>query len=115
MSWSLLSVVDNSNILSALIFGILSKILKNRFLVSLIVYMTVYLIVSLIRRKVKGSVFECGTFISRRDFQRLPPMSTDVLGVVTPVISNLAFAIGLFVGNNTECEKSIWERKESVK
>lgn len=42
---------------------IVSKILKNRFLVSLIVYMTVSLIVSLIRRKVKGSISETRTFI----------------------------------------------------
>ena len=38
---------------------IVSKILKNRFLVSLILYMTV----SLIRRKVKGSISETRTFI----------------------------------------------------
>ncbi|HRG45227.1 MAG TPA: hypothetical protein PLG41_03425, partial [Leptospiraceae bacterium] len=43
------------------------------------------------------------------------PISTDVLGVVTPVISNLAFAIGLLVGNNAECEKSIWQRKDRFK
>lgn len=42
---------------------IVSKILKNRFLVSLILYMTVSLIVSLIQRKVKGSISETRTFI----------------------------------------------------
>ena len=52
---------------------IVSKMLKNRFLVSLILYMTVSLIVSLIQRKVKGSISETRTFILffRQDLQDL--------------------------------------------
>lgn len=38
-----------------------------------------------------------------------------MLGVITPVISNLASAIGLFIKNIAEREKSIWQRNDSFK
>ncbi|MBK9501322.1 MAG: hypothetical protein IPQ05_05640 [Leptospiraceae bacterium] len=36
----------------------------------------------------------------------------ELKGVVTPVISNLAYAIGLFIGDIAEREKSIGQRNE---